>query len=124
MTLMNLSRHQRQNLQLQSTHLRINDIVYKTIFVFTNLPQLLLSLAAFFSTQFSSSLVTLTRVMMREPKAAVPRWKTVVCHIARRTEGDERRLSGHQNQRENREARTRSEKAEQKDRLQYSPKRF
>ena len=84
----------------------------------------MLSLVALFSTQLSSSLVTLTRVMMREPKVAVPRWKTVVCHMALRTEGEKWRLSGHQNQRENREARTRSEKAEQKDRLQYRPKRL
>ena len=84
----------------------------------THLPHLLLMLVALFSTQLSRSLVTLTRVMMREPRAAVPRWKMVVCHMARRTEGEERRLSRHQNQRENREARTRSEKAEQKDTLQ------
>lgn len=63
-------------------------------------------------------------VMMREPKAAVPRWKMVVAQRAWVTGCLRRRLSHVQNQREKAEASTRSEKAEQKERPQYRPNMF
>ena len=76
------------------------------------------SLPALFSSHSRSTLAILTKARMRDPKAAVPRWKTAVLWIARGREWWSLRLSQVQNHWEKTEARTRSEIAEAKARPQ------
>ena len=75
-------------------------------------------LPVLFSSHSSSTLAILTKARTREPKAAVPRWKTAVVWIALGREWRSLRLSQVQNHWENTEASTMSEIAEEKARPQ------
>ena len=94
----------------------------------THLVQWVFPAPPLLSTQCNTPLTPLTRVSMREPMAAVPRWYTPVLHMALVTEQWEvlvlPLLPLVQYHWENTLASTRSEKAEQKDQPQYRPSRF